>query len=642
MSGKNGVLVMINGKENRMPLSALVQMLQGMNSSNIEKIELITTPPASFSAEGDAGIINIVLIKNTGDGFNSNASLNVGYARKEKTGLNLNFNYRKNKLNWYGDYSFLRNHMLQDFDNYRRVVQDGTVVEVSSNSDRDAFQVNHNARLGLDVDLSDKTILGFLVSGFDQKWSMDAVNEVPTLENGEQATYLRVINDEVNQLQNIRGNFNVQHNFEKDEQISFNADYLVYDNNNPTNYLNQYFDVDNGNLLSEDRVRSGKITPLDISVGKLDYKKNLNEDIKMEAGLKASINRFDNEVSVSYLENGIWGFDPELTQTYDLEEDILAAYTSWTFQFSETTSLMAGLRYEQTRSLLNSLEKSGIVDRNYGELFPTVFFAHDINENNRIQFSYNRRISRPTFRDLAPFVIFLDPSTFYTGNSAIQPALTNSGKFDYRWKTILASIQYNNSQSFIARFQPVVDLEENRQLVTAANLDKVQSVVFSLSLPWEPFSWWNIQNSLTAMWTEVDSEYSGGQINEEQVSWSGNSAHNFTLPKDFSTEVSLNYRSANIWGISSFGEMWSLNFGIQKKFGNDWGNLRFSVRDIFNKSSSWRTEADQPDLGIFVRSTYQINWRTFDLTYSRSFGNNKVKGTRKRQTGSEADQRRAN
>ncbi|MDQ3536117.1 MAG: TonB-dependent receptor, partial [Bacteroidota bacterium] len=106
MAGKQGVRIMINGKISQIPLEATIQMLEGMNADNIEKIELITTPPAKYEAEGDAGLINIVVKQQTDAGPNGNLSLFTGYGRKEKYGGNINFNSRSKKVNLYGDYSF--------------------------------------------------------------------------------------------------------------------------------------------------------------------------------------------------------------------------------------------------------------------------------------------------------------------------------------------------------------------------------------------------------------------------------------------------------------------------------------------------------------------------------------------------------
>ncbi len=165
MAGKSGVVVMINGKISRMPPDAIVQMLEGMSSDNIDKIELIHTPPANFDAEGNAGFINIVLKKNLKEGTNGGFTLNAGYGRHEKASASINLNHRKKNINFYGDYSMNYNHSSQIFTNYRGFDYEGTYFENSSESDRDPTKITvQNARLGADIDISDKTIFGVLLA----------------------------------------------------------------------------------------------------------------------------------------------------------------------------------------------------------------------------------------------------------------------------------------------------------------------------------------------------------------------------------------------------------------------------------------------------------------------------------------------
>lgn len=152
LTGKNGVMVMINGKMNRMPLEAVVQMLAGMPSGNIEKIELITTPPANFDAEGNAGFINIVLKQSNDAGLNGSYSFSGGIGRGSTASAGINFNYRKNKLNLYGDYSFGRETQEQPFLLDSEILLNGNTLQTDTRSDRDPVQRNHNARLGLDTE----------------------------------------------------------------------------------------------------------------------------------------------------------------------------------------------------------------------------------------------------------------------------------------------------------------------------------------------------------------------------------------------------------------------------------------------------------------------------------------------------------
>ncbi|MCB0577340.1 MAG: carboxypeptidase regulatory-like domain-containing protein, partial [Saprospiraceae bacterium] len=306
MSGKNGVVIMINGKISRLPAQALIQLLEGMNADNIERIELIHTPPANFDAEGNAGIINIVLKKNADDGFNGGYSVYAGYGFKEKLGANLNFNYRKNAVNVYGDYSWTYDNNPQLFTNYRSFTKDGQVFETSSDSDRDPTRTHtQNARLGMDVQLSPKTVLGGLVGWMDRNWKMDARNDVRMKVDGIETGRIDVPNDEINHGQHLLGNLNLEHKFTTDQRINFDVDYAYYYFENPSNYTNRYLDA-NGELLEETKLRVGKETPMGILATKADYNRKFGENINLEAGLKATMTRFDNDVRVEDLVQDTW------------------------------------------------------------------------------------------------------------------------------------------------------------------------------------------------------------------------------------------------------------------------------------------------------------------------------------------------
>jgi hypothetical protein len=133
----------------------------------------------------------------------------------------------------------------------------------------------------------------------------------------------------------------------------------------------------------------------------------------MEAGVKGTISRFINDVTVEREYQNGWLKDPDLTTSYELNENISAAYSSFSFAFTENTNMKLGLRYEYTNSNLGSATVKDIVDQHYGNLFPSFFISQKINDNHSLNFAYSRRITRPTFNNMAPFVIFMDPSTFF-------------------------------------------------------------------------------------------------------------------------------------------------------------------------------------------------------------------------------------
>ncbi len=638
--GKDGVVVMINGKVNHMPTEALVQMLAGMSSDNIEKIELITTPPANFDAEGNAGFINIVLRKNADFGANGSYSLSAGYGRGAVSSASINFNYRKQKVNFFGSYSFLRENQEQDFTNYRKVVQSDRTLDNFTASDRDPTQLNHNARLGLDLQVSEKTVIGALIAAYDNKWTMDAVNDIRIEVNQVPDTLITLDNIETNQWRHFMGNLNLQHNFSKSEKLNFDVDYLYYHDNNPNDYINRYFDGQ-GLLFLEEETRSRKETPIEIVVGKLDYSKSFGEKLKWETGLKGTMSKFTNDVSVEMYRQAEWVTDFDLTAKWDLTEDIAAAYTAFEVKLDDKSQLKAGLRYEFTDSNLGTEEEANIVDREFGRFFPSIFVSRQFNDNHSSNISYSRRITRPTFNDMAPFVIFMDPNTFFSGNSALQPSISDNFKVDYRFKTTLFSLQYTHEDDAIARFQNRVIPETNKQLIAAENMENRKTLSFMIALPVYLTDWWEMQNNIMGTWQEVNTFYDDDPIQVRQKNAALNSFQTFKLKNNFSMEISGFYRSPTLFGVMKMEPMWAVNFGLQKQLKNDKGSLKFSVDDIFN-SLEWDGSTNLPEQNLVTSGVYDFSQRTFRLSYSRNFGNKKLKGARNRATGSQDEQQRVN
>jgi len=201
----------------------------------------------------------------------------------------------------------------------------------------------HNSRIGIDYQLNKKTVIGALLSGYRDRFSMDAVNYVRIMENQQLDTTLNIVNDEINRWKNASANLNVQHTFREAEILSANFDYLYYHDKNPTNYLNSYSDA-GGNFLFDTQTRSGKITPLNMWVGKVDYSGKLGKKSDWDLGAKGGLYKFTNDVDVSTLLNGSWVPDPSLSAKYNLDEKILAAYSSLSVKLNSKMDMKIGLR----------------------------------------------------------------------------------------------------------------------------------------------------------------------------------------------------------------------------------------------------------------------------------------------------------
>ena len=640
LSGKSGVVVMINGRINYMPADAVTQLLDGMSSDNIEKIEIITTPPAGFDAEGNAGYINIILKDNLDEGFNGSYAFMLGYGKGEVGNASINFNYRKGKYNLFGDYNYVHEAQQQVFDFYRRIYLNGEQVETATRSERDPVRNNHAARLGMDYQVNKKFLIGGLVSGFNTKWEMDADNVAMISSNGHLDTVITIENQELNQWKNLGGNINGQYTFKEGQVLKVDGDYLYYNDNNPTYYNNHYADGE-GNFLFENYTRATKMTPISIAVGKVDYLMPIGKKSKLESGVKGTLSSFTNDVGVQYSTGQDWITDPELTNKYDLLEKIGAAYVSLESPLGEKTTVKFGLRYEYTDSNLGSEEEANIVDREFGAFFPSFYISRTLKENSAINFSYGKRITRPTFNDMAPFVIFLDPYTFFSGNPAVQPAISNNLELAYSFKSALISFKYSVEDSAIANYQSTIVEGTNTQLIFTENLKQVTTYSLTFSTPVTPFKWWNMYYNVGGVWQEAQKyqedkleTYEAGNINFF-------STQTFTLPKEFTFELSGYYSSGGLFGIFKVKPFGSVNIGLQKKIGERGGTFRIGFDNLLD-TEAYQDELDLPEQQEYYKAYLEFSQPTLKISYTRNFGNQKMKETRSHSTGAEEEKRRIN
>lgn len=635
INGKNGVVVMINGKISYMPMDALVQLLAGISAGNIEKIELITTPPAKYDAEGNAGYINIVLINNPNAGANGSYFLTAGYGKKELGGAGINFNYRTAKINLYGNYDFNYDHSIQTGTGFTQLTKSGNIVANTSFSNRDAIRQVHNIRMGLDYQVDSATIIGALISGYDNHWKMTADNGATVTQNNVLDTTINTIDNEINHWQNVMANLNFQHTFKPGKVLYFDANYIYYKDNNPNTYSNAYYKGESEYLFNQNII-SGKTTPINIKVLSTDYTTPIDKKITMEAGAKISLSKFTNDVYVQNLQQGAWVTDTSLSANYLLKENIGAAYTSFTLDVNSKITMKGGLRYEYTYSNLGTSTAVNIVNRKYGELFPTFYISKKMNDDNSVNFSYSRRITRPTFNDLAPFTIFFDPKTFFTGNPALQPAIANTVQASYIFKNYIFTLSYTHEDNTIESFQTQrIDTINNMLYLSAENFKYEQFFTASVSLPFTVTKWWSMQNNINGNWKQVNTIYNNSPVRLAVFDYDINSTQHFTLPKDFSIELTGFYSSASYFGTDKLKPIYQVDAGLQKKFSNKKDILRFTANDMFNTGTNYRFVDDLPIAGTILRGSLNFGMVAYKLTYTHNFGNKSLKDKRDRSTGAE-------
>ena len=200
---------------------------------------------------------------------------------------------------------------------------------------------NFTGRLGMDYNINSRTVIGVLLSGYDNKYSQSESNQNLILKNKTLDTTIKLVNSEINHWKNYSINLNMQHNFKEDENVSFNLDYIYYTNYQPVKYASSYYD-NPGNFVYGRSTRSGKSTPITFWVGAIDYSKKISKTVSMESGIKLTASAFNNNISFDRFMQNTWEKDPALSAEYKLKEDYEALYVSFNITIDKKTEAKAG------------------------------------------------------------------------------------------------------------------------------------------------------------------------------------------------------------------------------------------------------------------------------------------------------------
>ncbi|MDP5120017.1 MAG: outer membrane beta-barrel family protein, partial [Spirosomaceae bacterium] len=439
--------------------------------------------------------------------------------------------------------------------------------------------------------------------------------------------------------QNISVNFNVKHEFDgKGKELTFDADYSGFFNDGFQTFNTDYFD---GNDAFTNNILQRNTTPtyVNIYAAKIDFTLPLENKIKLETGLKSGFVKTDNDFLFEQQIDGNWTTDIGKTNTFVYDELVNAAYINVAKQW-EKWSVQAGLRAEHTYSKGNSVTLDKVVERNYLSLFPTFFLNQNISEAHSMRYSYSRRIDRPNYSQLNPFLFFLDPFTFEEGNPFLQPQFTDNLELTYTYKGAMSlSLGYSNTTDYINDVIVQNDADRTTKQVSM-NLDNFQSYSANISLPIPVTKWWMMINQISLYYNKFqDDNLSGGELNVGQFAYNFYTSSTFTLPKDWSAEVNMWYNSPNVYGIVIAEKpQYAINAGLSKSFWEKKGRLKLNVSDIF-LTSFFNGRVDYQNVDMNIQSRWTS--RRASVTFSYNFGNQNVKATRRRSTATDSEKDRA-
>ncbi len=620
MNGKSGVRIMMNGKLMQLPMDIVVQMLDGMNSSNVEKIELISAPPAKYDADGNAGLINIITKGNEGLGTNGSFGLTLGAHWAETFGGNFNINHRNKKIAYFIDYSILRNHNLHIANLERQSFDPSFNQVIKDYSYRENITTQQNLSAGIEWKVNNKTSLSLGFAGYRRNWDLTAFTNDQNYATIDSTVTTNMNIHELNLWQSATSAIELKTIFNSKSNISFNLDYLFYHNNNPSSYDSKLF-YEQLQFSEASKINLEKETPIQSAIAKVDYQYNFSPTFSLEAGMKGVTSNFQNDVLVKKLLNTTWVTDAGFSSNSTMNEQIAAAYFSTQYKTKTQWSINTGLRYEYTHTSIETPTQSNVINRKYGYFFPNLLMEKTLGKERGMQLSYVRRITRPTYNDMAPFTFFWGPNTFSTGNTLLLPSVSDAIKIGYHLKQWIASLQWSHSEREIAFLQPEKDISNNL-IFRSQNLDYVNTLSLTNSNSFSPTRWWEIQSTLTVQHQIATTSHLPNNVTLTLNGLNLNVINLFKLPKDFSIEVSGMYQSRSLTGISEYLPLGSLNAGIQKKIKNN-GVLRLSMDDILY-TNYWRIKTYSPQNNLDTFFDYNWHNQFVRLTFTRNFGSMKL------------------
>jgi len=592
LKGKQGVIIMIDGKPTYLSAQDLTNYLKNMPASQLDQIEIMTQPPAKYDAAGNSGIINLTTKKNKNNGFNASVTATAIIARYFKSPNSLNFNWRQGKFNVYGNYGYawwegfndvhsnnsLRENAGAAFDRY-------TIQHTYGRySDR-----GHTFRAGVDYFADKKTTIGFAVNGtVDKQWftSESTTQFYDSLHNYVQYNVAQSLN--TTPETHVGFNGNITHKLDqKGSELSVDADYIFY-HTPGTVYSNNYLYDANNSPSDAPYLLNGLLPSLiDIFSIKSDYKKVINNNITFEAGVKSSYVKTDNNAIYTLYDNTAkaWESDTAISNHFIYKENINAAYVNWR-QTIKKFSLQIGLRAEQTNTNGDQTVKDIRFKKNYVQFFPTTYFTYKTNDNNTFGVSFGRRIERPSYQSLNPFRFQLDRYTFDQGNPDLQPQFSNNVEVSYNYKGEL-NVSANYTRTTDIMSDAVISFKEpgdsnyttyttTQNIASERNIGLAVNYSRQFTKAWRLNVFFNVYNRRylgVVDSTNVDISYTSFNA-------SFNTQYNFK--KGWTGEVSGFYYARDyVSGVRLADGRGMFSLGTSKQVLNGKGSVKLNLRDPF-------------------------------------------------------------
>ncbi len=620
LRGNPNVRILIDGKPSGMVSFKGGAGLRQLQASMIERVEVITNPSSRYEAEGQAGIINIVLKKDNKQGLNGSFELISGIPTNY--GAAANVNYRKKKLNFFLNYSLA----------YKGNPYQGTQFQIANNPGSNAFiteqsnsgtvfGLDNNIRGGIEYYFSEKNVLtgSYLYSkAGGNRYTKNIYTDYKDLNiSSNKLSTIERIQEEVEREPMSEYVLNYKRNFDdKGHELSAQFRFLDHFENSDQVFTQKGIlasgSIDTKNTFVQTSVNDEFEKQY---LWQLDYVKPFNKGLKIETGLRTSIRNMVNDFVVNdVLENGSEVAIPQFDNYFIYKENISAAY-GIVSKKTKKISYQLGFRAEQTGVTTELRKTKEINPRSYLNFFPSAHFNYAFNQTHGAQISYSKRIRRPVYNDLSPFMTLSDSRNFFSGNPNLNPEYSHVFEIGHLATknnlSFTSSMYFRITQDYIFNIRRVNSQGFSTSL--PENLISEKAFGVDLTSNYSIKKWWKTDFNVNVFNAKYDGSNIDASYKNETLTWFGRHTSRISFAKGWESQLRLNYDAAQKTPQGSRKAIFFTDLSLRKSIWQKKGSLNFSILDVFN--SRWaRFVSEGP--GFYTSSDRQFRPRQINLTLS--------------------------
>lgn len=641
LKGKQGVQIYIDGRPTYLAGTDLTNYLSNLNSSQLDIIEIMTNPPAKYDAAGNSGIINIKTKKTKQVGYSGSISSSWSQGRYPRFNEAFNFNYRKNKVNFFTTLGYNKRQSFYDIILQRKFIEPVT-MELKSHFDQESRMresgKSYNAKVGLDYYASKKTTLGVVFTGFNSQGTFKNKSDVFIFDpNRVLLSQTLAATSNEKKWKNFSANLNLRHVFDSaGKELTADVDYLNYNGTNDQFLSNAYFSANGIPTIKADTLLGNLPQDISIYTAKVDYLHPLKNGAKFEAGVKTSFVKTDNNALYDSLNFGLRVRDIGRSNYFIYEENVNAVYANYSKPFTKKLFGQFGVRVENTNAKGNQVITNEKFARHYTQIFPTAFLQYKANEKNNFGLNYGKRIQRPNYEDLNPFILFLDRYTFEQGNPDLRPQFAHNIELSHTFNGFLTTTLNYTRTTDIINDVLEQNTDKNEIFVRKSNIAKSRQYGIAINAGGQVTKWWSGNLYANFFNNEFEGIINGDNVKIGATTAQFNASNQFKFGKTWGAELSGFYRTAGLDGVFKIKGFGMMNLGLNKQVLKGKGSVKLAVRDILY-SMKINGEVKYSNIDAAFQQVMDSRVATVGFTYRFSKG--KVNG-QKRKTGGASDEQK--